>query len=82
MNRNVTATILIVLAAGIYVTFTRAKLAEVKAVRQVNDQYLAAIDNADKLVEVRKKILLKKKLVLIRGKNPLLLIALAINDKL
>ena len=57
MNRNVTATILIVLAAGIYVTFTRAKLAEVKAVRQVNDQYLAAIDNADKLVEVRKKVL-------------------------
>lgn len=57
MNRNVTATILIVLAIGIYVTFTRAKLAEVKAVRQVNDQYLAAIDNADKLVEVRKKVL-------------------------
>lgn len=57
MNRNVTATILIVLAVGIYVTFTRAKLAEVKAVRQVNDQYLAAIDNADKLVEVRKKVL-------------------------
>lgn len=57
MNRNVTATILIVLAIGIYVTFTRAKLAEVKAVRQVNDQYLAAIDNADKLVDVRKKVL-------------------------
>ncbi len=57
MNRNITATILIVLAAGIYLTFTRAKLAEVNAVRGVNDQYLSAIANADKLIKVRDIVL-------------------------
>ncbi|MEK7641887.1 MAG: hypothetical protein AAB365_02740 [Patescibacteria group bacterium] len=57
MNRNVTATILVVLAIGIYMTFTRAKLAEVTAVRKVNDQYLSAIDNADKLVKKRDAVL-------------------------
>lgn len=57
MNKNITATILIVLAVGIYLTFTRGKLAEVTAVRDVNDQYLSAIDNADKLIKVRDAVL-------------------------
>ncbi len=57
MNRNVTATILIVLAIGIYMTVTSAKWAEVKEVRTVNAQYISAIDNADKLVKVRDSVL-------------------------
>lgn len=57
MNRNITAIILIVLAIGIYLTFTRAKLAEVNAVRAVNAQHLLAIANADKLMKVRDSVL-------------------------
>lgn len=57
MNRNITAVILIVLAIGIYFTFTKAKLAEVKAVQVVNAEYLTAIENADKLIEIRDKVL-------------------------
>lgn len=57
MNRNITAIILIVLAIGTYMTFTRAKLAEVNEVRAVNDQYLSAIVNADKLIKVRDSVL-------------------------
>jgi len=57
MNRNVTAVILIVLAIGIYFTFTKAKLAEVKEVQAVNSEYLTAIKNADKLIVVRDKVL-------------------------
>jgi Tfp pilus assembly protein PilO len=56
MNRNVTATILIVLAIGIYVTFTRAKLAEVNATRAVNLQFSTAIDNASRLISVRDEV--------------------------
>jgi Tfp pilus assembly protein PilO len=57
MNKNVTATILIVLAIGTYFTVTKAKLAEVNAVRAINEQYISAISNADQLVKVRDKVL-------------------------
>ncbi|MEN9524456.1 MAG: hypothetical protein RL536_525 [Candidatus Parcubacteria bacterium] len=57
MNRNVTAIILIVLAIGIYVTFTRAKLAEVNQVREVNNQYTLALANANELIKVRDSVL-------------------------
>lgn len=57
MNRNATATILIVLAVGVYITFTRAKLAEVQSVRAVNNEYVSAIASADELVKVRDSVL-------------------------
>lgn len=57
MNRNITAIILIVLAIGIYMTFTKAKLAEVNAVRAVNNEYISAIANADELIKVRDTVL-------------------------
>ncbi len=57
MNRNITAIILIVLAIGIYMTFTKAKLAEVNEVRTINEQYLSAISNADQLIKVRDTVL-------------------------
>jgi hypothetical protein len=57
MNRNATATILIVLAIGIYFTVTKTFIADAKAVKEVNDQYASAIENAEKLIEVREQVL-------------------------
>ncbi|OHA16485.1 MAG: hypothetical protein A3C79_02610 [Candidatus Taylorbacteria bacterium RIFCSPHIGHO2_02_FULL_45_28] len=57
MNNNITAIILVALAIGTYLTFTRAKLAEVNEVRVVNTQYLSAIDSADRLIKVRDAVL-------------------------
>ena len=56
MNRNVTATILVVLAIGIYFTVTEAVLADAGKVQAVNLQYLSAIDNANKLIAVRDQV--------------------------
>ena len=57
MNRNITATILLVLAAGIYFTVTKGMLADAKAVQLVNTQYSSAIDSADQLIKVRDQVL-------------------------
>jgi hypothetical protein len=57
MNKNTTAVILIVLAIGIYFTFTRGKLAELQSIRAVNAEYQAAIDNSAKLLKVRTDVL-------------------------
>lgn len=56
MNKNITPLILIVLALGIYFTFTRSKLDELKSIRSVNVQYKQAIDNSEKLVKVRDQV--------------------------
>ena len=45
MNKNLTSLILIVLAVGIYFTFTKAKLVELSDIRAVNAQYDKAIKN-------------------------------------
>jgi len=57
MNRNITAIILIALAAGIYFTVTQSMWADASAVKTVNDQYVSAIANAARLVSVRDKVL-------------------------
>ncbi len=57
MNKNFTALILIVLAIGIYFTFTQAKMAEIREIRVVNAQYSEAIDNSVKLIKVRDSVL-------------------------
>ncbi len=57
MNRNITAVILIVLAAGIYLTVTQSMWNDAKEAKAVNDQYLSAIANAARLVSVRDKVL-------------------------
>lgn len=59
MNKNITATILLVLAVGVYLTWTRDKWAEVKAIQAVNAQYSEAIDNANRLIRVRDEVLAK-----------------------
>ncbi|MCX6719366.1 MAG: hypothetical protein NTZ38_03270 [Candidatus Taylorbacteria bacterium] len=56
MNRNITAVILIVLAMGIYATFTSSKWQEISAIRVVNDKYIQALNNADRLIQVRDKV--------------------------
>lgn len=57
MNKNLTAVILIVLAVGIYFTFTRAKIDELKVLAAANKEYQVAIDNAEKLIQLRDEVL-------------------------
>lgn len=57
MNRNLYATILIIMAIGLYFTVTKGVLAEADIVRASNDEYIAAIKNAKNLIEVRNKVL-------------------------
>ena len=57
MNRNATATILIVLAIGIYFTVTRSILNDTKSIQTVNTQYAGAIANAEQLIKVREEVL-------------------------
>lgn len=57
MNRNVTATILIVLAIGIYLTYTSDKVKEVKAVQEANKEYITALKNAEELIKIRKDVM-------------------------
>jgi len=56
MNRNVTAALLIILAIGIYVTFTSSKMQEINDIKSVNAKYTLAIENATRLLEVRDKV--------------------------
>lgn len=56
MNRNITALILIVLAIGIYFTFTQSQIDTIQVEQATNAKYLEAITNAETLVAQRKKI--------------------------
>jgi len=57
MNRNITATILIVLAIALYFTYTSGVWNDAMAVKAVNDQYAGAISSAEQLISVRDKVL-------------------------
>jgi len=57
MNKNATPLILIVLAVGIYFTFTRVKIDEFQVVRAVNAQYETALQNSEKLIKTRDDVL-------------------------
>lgn len=57
MNKNLTPIILVVLAIGIYFTFTQGKIAEFKEVQKVNAEYQQALDNSEKLIKVRDAVL-------------------------
>ncbi len=56
MNKNTTALILIVLAAGIYFTVTSYMLDEARVIRDVNAQYISAITGAEQLIKVRDQV--------------------------
>ncbi len=53
MNRNSTPIILLILAIGIYFTFTKGKVEELKTIKNVNAGYQEAIENSEKLMKVR-----------------------------
>jgi Tfp pilus assembly protein PilO len=57
MGKNVVPIILIVLAIGVYFTYTKGKLDEARAVQATNQSYDAAITNADKLIKLRDQVL-------------------------
>lgn len=57
MNKNLTALVLIILAVGIYFTFTSSRIDELKTIRAVNAEYQTAIDNSERLVKVRDDVL-------------------------
>ncbi|MEI8249247.1 MAG: hypothetical protein WCG07_02000 [Candidatus Taylorbacteria bacterium] len=56
MNRNITALILIVLAIGLYFTYTKGEIDVVKSIQAQNDQYISALDNAAQLIKFRDKV--------------------------
>ena len=56
MNRNATPIILLILAIGIYFTFTKGKIEEIKVIKNVNAGYQEAIDNSEKLIKKRDEI--------------------------
>jgi Tfp pilus assembly protein PilO len=57
MNRNITALILIVLAIGVYFTYTSGQITVLKSIQAENDQYLSAINSAEKLIKLRDSVL-------------------------
>ncbi len=57
MNRNISALILIVLAIGIFFTYTQGVIDNDKTISTLNDQYDAAIKNAKQLAAVRDRVL-------------------------
>ena len=59
MNRNITTVILIVLAVGVYLTYTSPQWKKVQAVRTVNAEYAKAINNAEELIKTRDGVLAK-----------------------
>lgn len=57
MNRNITALILLVLAVGVYFTYTSGQIAALQSIEAVNSQYSMAIADAEKLIKVRDSVL-------------------------
>jgi Tfp pilus assembly protein PilO len=57
MNRSLTATVLIIVAIGLYFTITKGVLAEANVIRDSNREYITAIQNAKDLIALRDKVL-------------------------
>lgn len=53
MNRNLTAVILMILAIGIYFTFTQGMIDGAQAEQAINNQYSVALDHIKELIKVR-----------------------------
>jgi Tfp pilus assembly protein PilO len=57
MNKNATPLLLIILAVGIYFSFTRTQINDLQSIQLVNAQYKEAIYNSKSLIKVRDDIL-------------------------
>ena len=57
MNRNLIPPILIILAVGIFFTFTRGRIDELKTISATNSSYLQAINNSVNLIKTRDTLL-------------------------
>ena len=57
MNKNVTSLILIVLALGVFFTFTNGRIAQIQASQALNTSYLTAINNSVALIQGRDAVL-------------------------
>jgi|ERR1035437_5379879 Tfp pilus assembly protein PilO len=57
MNRNATPLILIILAIGIFFTFTNSRVDEIKTLQLTNDSYTQAINNSVDLIKARDVVL-------------------------
>lgn len=56
MNRNITATILVIIAIGLYFTVTQSIYSDAQAVKDNNDQLSQALDNAQQIITSRETI--------------------------
>lgn len=57
MNKGVAPILLLILAVGIYFTFTKSKVDEIKSIKTVNAGYEQALENVEKLIKVRDGVL-------------------------
>lgn len=57
MNKNATPIILIILSLGIYFTYTKDKIDELKTIQAVNSEYQTAISDSQKLIAERDNVL-------------------------
>ena len=55
--KNITPFLLIILAIGLFFTYTNGKIQEIRAVQAQNAQYLTAINNSKELINERDKVL-------------------------
>jgi hypothetical protein len=56
MNKNATPIILLILAIGIYFTYTKGKIEDIKTIKSVNAGYEQAIGNSETLIKVRDEV--------------------------
>jgi Tfp pilus assembly protein PilO len=56
MNKNIIPLLLIVIAVGIYFSFTRVKIDELTSIEEVNAKYEKAIDDFTKVTEKREAL--------------------------
>jgi Tfp pilus assembly protein PilO len=57
MNKGVAPILLLILAIGIYFTFTKSKMDEIKSIKTVNAGYEQALENVEKLIKLRDGVL-------------------------